>query len=140
MPLWGLIMNILSRRFFYLFAACLLILYLTPAQAQTPRYQDYFAPFPVIGGDAAEPSIGVNWKTGKVMYQSGLESIQLSFDDSTSPARVTWKHTPSLLTSLFSLDPVLFTDAKNGRTFVSQLDGGCSLTEFTDNDGQTWIL
>ncbi|MCI0604023.1 fibronectin type III domain-containing protein [bacterium] len=109
-------------------------------EAQTPRYKVYSAPFPQLGGDGAEPSIGVNGTTGKVLFQSGLETLRVTFDDATSPAQTTWVITPTLLTSLFSLDPVLFTDKATNRTFVSQLDGGCSLTEYTDNDGASWNL
>ncbi len=121
-------------------ATVLVLLLVASATAQTPRYKTYPAPFPQIGGDGAEPSIGVNGNTGKVMFQSGLETIRISFDDSTSPARTTWTLIPSLITSLFSLDPVLFTDKATNRTFVSQLDGGCSLTEYTDDDGANWTL
>jgi hypothetical protein len=40
--------------------------------------------------------------------------------------------------STVSLDPILFTDHKTGRTFESQLSGASSLTCYTDDDGATW--
>lgn len=116
----------------------LLLVSVLPASAQTPRYKNYLASFPLLGGDGAEPSLGVNWNSGNVMYQGGLETIRIQFDDSTSPATTNWEIIPTLITSLFSLDPILFTDRQTNRTLVSQLDGGCSLTEFTDDDGTKW--
>jgi len=118
----------------------LLLVMATAAWSQTPRYKNYSAPFPQLGGDGAEPSLGINWSTGNVMFQGGLETIRITFDDATSPAKTNWTLKSSLLTSLFSLDPVLFTDKKTNRTFVSQLDAGCSLTEYSDDDGNNWKL
>jgi hypothetical protein len=104
------------------------------AQAATPpTFTNYSAPAGV-GRDAGEPSIGANWNTGKVMYQAGLETLRVDF--STSPP--TWTNVGHPLTSTTSLDPILFTDHTTGRTFVSQLAGGCSLMAFTDNDGASW--
>ena len=53
------------------------------------------------------------------------------------------------MTKTKSLDPILFTDQKTGRTFVSQLDsvvppaspvliGLNSLMAYTDDDGASW--
>ena len=111
-----------------------------PIEGQTPRFKNYSATFPEMGGDAAEPSMGVNWTTGNVMFQSGLETLRISFNDSTSPAMTTWVNTEPLITSLFSLDPIMFMDPQTNRTFVSQLDAACSLTEYTEDDGESWHL
>jgi hypothetical protein len=108
--------------------------------AGPPRFQNYVAPFPQCGGDAAEPSIGVNRSTGKVMMQAGLETLQVTFDDATSPAMVQWNQVQPLTTSLLSLDPIGHVDSKTGRTFVSQLDAGCSITSYSTNDGGSWNL
>jgi len=86
---------------------------------------------------AAEPSIGVDWKTGAAMYQADLTTYRVNFDDA-SPAAATWTDVSSPLTSQTTLDPILFTDSATGRTFVSQLAGECSLTEFSDDDGANW--
>lgn len=110
------------------------------ALAQTPKYKNFAAPFPQMGGDGAEPSIGVNWNTGNVLFQSGLETLKIEFNDTTNPTTASWTNISSFLTSIFSLDPVLFTDRKTGRTFVSQLDAGCSITTYSDNDGGGWNL
>ena len=110
------------------------------AAAGEPHFQNYPAPFPKCGGDAAEPSIGVNRSTGNVMMQSGLETLRITFNDSVTPATAKWRMTQPLITSLLSLDPIGFTDATTGRTFVSQLDAACSLTTYSDDDGATWNL
>jgi hypothetical protein len=110
----------------------------TPATGTPPRYQDYVVPSTMGGNDAGEPSLGANWTTGRTMYIAGLQTFQVSFDDSTSPARATWKDVSALNTSRTSLDPILYTDHTYGRTFVSQLTGQDSLTSYTDNDGAAW--
>lgn len=104
--------------------------------ANAPAYTNFSAPAP-IGRSAAEPSIGVNRNTGNVFFQSYTETLRVNgFDDSTGNA--TWEDTAPPLTSLVSLDPILFTDPSTGRTFVSQLAAGCSLMAYTDDDGETW--
>ncbi len=108
-----------------------------PGSGAAPRFQNYVAP-PNLGNDAGEPSIGVNWNTGRVMYIAGLQTLRVTFDDTTSPARATWEDRSYTTTSITSLDPILFTDHDTGRTFVSQLFVRTSLMAFTDNDGQSW--
>lgn len=101
-------------------------------------YKVYTAP-PTLprANDAGEPSIGANWRTGNILYQSYTQTYRVTFDDSVSPATATWvaKQAPTAVTSL---DPIMFTDEQTGRTFESQLAGKLSLTEFTDDDGETW--
>jgi hypothetical protein len=87
---------------------------------------------------ADEPSIGANWNTGAVMYQSTLTTYRVKFDDTARPATASWTDVSALLTSQQTLDPILFTDPQTGRTIVSQLAGPCSLSEFSDDDGATW--
>src|SRR5712692_7935063 len=99
-------------------------------------YAVYPNPNGVSGG---EPSSGVDWKTKKVMYQAGLTTLQVSFNDCTSPATASWKDVSFITTSVVSLDAILFTDRFTNRTFVSQLTGQDSLAAFTDDDGTTWI-
>jgi len=110
-----------------------------PTVAGVPRYQNYPAPNG-LGTTAGEPSIGVDWATGKVFISSGLQALRVTFDDCSSPAKATWED-KSAPTSQTSLDNILFTD-HNGlakdRTFVSQLTGQDSLTSFTDDDGDSW--
>ena len=102
----------------------------------TPRYQNYAAP-DGLGTTAGEPSLGVNWRTGNVLFGSDLQTLRVSFDDCSSPARARWEDV-SAPTSVESLDPILFTDCKTGRTIVSQLLGPSNASSFSDNDGATW--
>jgi hypothetical protein len=89
--------------------------------------------------DAVEPSIGSSWKTGAAMYQADTTTYRVTFDDGAKPPKATWTDVSSLLTHDVTLDPILFTDPTTGRTFVSQLDLACSLSEFTDDDGASWL-
>jgi hypothetical protein len=105
-----------------------------PANGQAPSYRNYQSP-PSMGNDAGEPSIGANWKSGNLMFQAVLETLRVTFNTNASPATATWQVKNGLNTSITSLDPILFTDSKTGRTVVSQLFGTTSLSAFTDDDG-----
>lgn len=114
-----------------------------PSTATPPKYDNYAAPNG-LGTRAGEPSIGVNWRTGSVMFQAYTQTLRVSFDDRVSPAVATWLDKSATLpkcTAATSLDPILYTDAHTGRTFESQLlvnPAVNSLTCFTDDDGDTW--
>jgi hypothetical protein len=118
----------------------------TPASGQPPRFS-LFTPSAAqlatgLGTDAGEPSIGANWITGNVLFQSFLTTFRVSFDDScpTSPTS-TWVAKQSPITGTESMDPILWTDSKVGRTIVSQLILASteSLSAITDNDGDLWL-
>ena len=109
---------------------------LTPA-----GYQNYAAPNG-LGDSAGEPSIGADWKTntangGTAMFQSDTQTLKVAFDGTGSAANATWTDV-SAPNAVTSLDPILYTDSGNGRTFVSQLTGADSLAAYTDDDGTTW--
>jgi hypothetical protein len=103
--------------------------------ATSATFVNYAAP-EGIAQDAAEPTLGVNWNTGKVLYQAFLETVQVTFDDATLPATATWKDVSRPPTNIESLDPILHTDEITGRTIVSQLAPPCSIAAFTDSDGE----
>ncbi|MDQ6695133.1 MAG: S-layer homology domain-containing protein [Chloroflexota bacterium] len=103
-------------------------------QPGDPGYQNYAAPNG-LGTSAGEPSIGVNWKTGRVMFESNIQTLRVTFDITCSQAIWEDKSAP---TSATSLDPILFTDSITGRTFVHQLTGNGGLSSYTDNDGDTY--
>jgi hypothetical protein len=105
----------------------------TTLSGEDPRAAD------ALGHDAGEPSIGVNHKTGKVMYQAVLQTIQATFDDKSVPAKVTFKDVTNPVEGVDTLDPILFTDSVTGRTFVSQLAPPCSISSFTDTDGEPTV-
>lgn len=87
---------------------------------------------------AGEPTLGVSWKSGAVMYVNGTRVYKVSgFNHSTR--RSTWTDvTPP--GSIVSLDPILFADHRTSRTFVSQLTVDCSYLAFTDDDGSNWTV
>lgn len=103
------------------------------ARGPAPTFVNYHEPGEEEGG--GEPTLGVNWKTGTVLYQSNLRTMAITFD---ARDRARWEERSFILESSFSLDPILYTDPVSGRTFVSQLAAACSLMSFTDDDGKTW--
>lgn len=120
--------------------------------AEPVSYAVHQAPSP-FGRTAGEPSCGVNWNSNRVMFISRTQTLRITLDDCTSPARDTWEDKSYLTTSIISGDPILFTDNATGRTFVSQLlavglgtPAGVipiltkqSLMAFTDDDGENWL-
>jgi hypothetical protein len=108
------------------------------SQAATPpSFTTFVAPAP-LGRGAAEPSIGVNWSNGTVMYLAGLETLRVTnLNDATGAA--TWTDVSPLSSVAGTLDPILFLDFRTNRTFVSQLQADCSVLSFTDDDGAHWV-
>jgi hypothetical protein len=93
-----------------------------------------------MGRNAGEPSIGNNWNTGVTAFQSGLETLFVTFND-TCPATgqsSLWvnRQGPTLL--VIDSDPIGFTDHQTGRTFAGSLTllspDTCKIS-FTDSDG-----
>jgi len=109
-----------------------------------------------LGDNAGEPSIGVDWapkvaslrndanKTntgGVTFFQSGPNTLRVSFDDRTSPATATWEDKSAATVQQFVLsDPIGFVDRQTGRVFSLDLIGGegNSLAAFSDDDGNSW--
>ena len=113
-----------------------------PASGLPPRFQVHTAPS-ALGNDAAEPSVGHNRFTQRAMFISYTQALRMSFrENDPQPLPVacdaTWEDKSGTLTTLNTLDPILFTDEATGRTFNSQLSGANSLFEFTDDDGENW--
>jgi LPXTG-motif cell wall-anchored protein len=131
-----------SRRAAAALAALALVAAAAPASAQvsTPTadsatFVNYTAP-DEIARDAGEPTLGVNWNTGKVLFQAIVETDQVTFDDTVFPATASWKDVSRPPTNITSFDPILETDPTTGRTLVSQLAPPCSIAAFTDSDGE----
>jgi PKD repeat protein len=121
-----------------------------------PRYYSYAAP-KAVGENAGEPSIGYNLISHKAMFIAGLQTLLVTFPQDIMPAGsvpeagdAIWKDVSNVVTKTKSLDPILFTDQKTGRTWVSQLNsivppaspvliGLNSLMAYTDDDGANWI-
>ncbi|MDX6404206.1 MAG: hypothetical protein QOH70_1661 [Blastocatellia bacterium] len=95
-----------------------------------------------------EPSIGVNWKTGNVMFAGGgtLKTFRINnFNDQVSPPSATWTNVSGnqhIATSpRAAADPILFVDPQTGRTFADQLEGltPFSTLEYSDDDGNIFV-
>jgi hypothetical protein len=115
------------------------------ASLENPVTFTNYIPPAGMGTDAGEPSIGVNWETGNVMFVAGIDVLRIGLNESVSPPTATWTDV-SPPNSLTTFDPILFTDPTTGRTVASQLissllvpGGGCSLAATTDDDGETWV-
>jgi hypothetical protein len=100
------------------------------------QFRAYAAPAP-MGTGAGEPSLGM-LNSGRAMFLSSLETLRVTFDES-NPASASWEDKSDLTTSTISFDPILFTDSRTNRTFVSQLlPTKISLMSYTDDEGETW--
>lgn len=104
-----------------------------------PRFFNYADPG---GHEWGEPTLGVNFKSGKVMFVSATDTLRVTFDDSSSPAKALWEDRTFPYTGLVTWDPILFTDRATGRTYVSQLQFPTkqSTTAYTDDDGESWMV
>lgn len=99
-----------------------------------------------VGGSAGEPSIGVGRLgaghiANAAMYIAGLEVLRMTTDECLSDSRQEtdgWVDKTAPQSGAASLDPILFTDFRTGRTFASQLGPKCSLMVFSDDDGEAW--
>ncbi len=95
-----------------------------------------------------EPSIGVNWKTGNVMFAGGgtLKTFRINnFNDQAATPSATWTNVSGnqhIATSpRAAADPILFTDPRTGRTFAGQEEGltPFATVEYTDDDGNIFV-
>lgn len=109
---------------------------LITSAGQQPNSVEY------LGRSAGEPSVGNNWKTGVTSYQSDLQTLFVTFDDSC-PANgqtSTWVNRQAPTSQAVNSDPIGFTDPQTGRTFAGELtllSPSCK-TSFTDDDGLHW--
>ena len=123
----------------------------TPVIPNAARFQEYIptdangAPSASLGLIAGEPTIGVNTqvnanKGGDLFYQALYEILRIRFDDTTSPAKATWefKDAPNGISNKATTDPIFLADPTTGRLWATQLAGGDSLTDISDDNGETW--
>ncbi len=105
------------------------------ALSGTPTFTNLAAPSTLFGSDnAGEPSLGVNGRTGALMYQAGTSTFKVVVNAAGVP---TWSDvTPP--NSVINIDPILATDRVAGRTFAGGLAGECSVLAYSDNDGGSW--
>jgi hypothetical protein len=123
----------------------------TPVIPNAARFQEYTpteangAPSASLGLIAGEPTMGVNRlvnaaKGGDLFYQALYEILRIRFDDTTSPAKATWefKDAPNGISNKATTDPFFRADPTTGRLWAMQLAGGDSLTDISDDNGETW--
>ena len=92
-----------------------------------------------IGDSCGEPTLGVDRKTGAVLYQCGLQTLRVTAFDKKGPGSATWTDVTGGAEGYQTSDPILYMDPTTNRTWVNQLElQGCSLQAFTDNDGTSW--
>ncbi|HJT46110.1 MAG TPA: hypothetical protein VJ721_07540 [Chthoniobacterales bacterium] len=100
-----------------------------------------------LGRGAGEPSIGANWVTGVVNFQSDLQTEFITFNDScdlTSPKAI-WLDRRAPTSQFIDSDPIGFTDHTSGtanRVFASELTLVSPDTvkiSHSDDDGVTWV-
>jgi hypothetical protein len=74
-------------------------------------------------------------------FQSGNNTLRVSFDDRTTPSTALWEDKSAPTVQQFVLsDPIGFVDRQTGRVFSLDLLGGegNSLAAFSDDDGNSW--
>lgn len=105
------------------------------AKSTRPAFVSYQAPGG-MGDDAGEPTLGVDPRTGAVLFQSGSRVLRVT--DFKGKGKATWQDRTPVLPGLYTLDPILETDTRTGRTWTSQLDLYCSRMAYTDDAGTSW--
>jgi len=93
------------------------------------------------GHGAGEPSVGIDWNTGKAFIEAGNHTLRVTFNDSVIGYGVLEdKRSPF---ARVSLDPIMFVDDGHfggpNRVFSSQLNLVTSELSFTDDDGNNWL-
>ncbi len=114
----------------------------TFGQSGAPVWQEDPAPSGLTGANqAGEPTIGIPWDSGAVMYMANEHVFRITYTENGS---TTWELvTPDLAGGLVgggipNLDPMLHSDPITGRTWAGGLLTACSLMYYTDDDGETW--
>jgi hypothetical protein len=108
-----------------------------------PTFVNYTPPVSVSTRteDAAEPTMGVDLRTNKAYMLYHFDVLETSFDDSTTPARATWRNLGTGGASA-SADPFMTMDqhrlpdgSANSRIWIAQLLAASSYIAFNDNAG-----
>ena len=104
-----------------------------------------------LGRNAGEPSVGSNWATGVANFQSGLQTLFISFDDACPPngASALWVNRAAPTSVAIDSDPIGFTDrgftdalGPHSRVFAGELtllSPNTVKISYTDDDGVTWV-
>ncbi len=111
-----------------------------PTAPGTPRYQVFVAPSPDADVGNGEFNIGFNPHTGRIMTMNSGPVWRITPPEIQNPAlpeccEGLWENKSSTVANI-GLDPILWTDQKSGRTFVSNSTVGANAVyAYTDSDG-----
>jgi hypothetical protein len=116
-----------------------------PTVAGNPRYQTLFPPkgSGAESGDG-EMNIGFNPATGRFMLNNIGPVWRVTPPEVASPGtpeccNALWEDRSSRIADA-GVDPILWTDQKTGRTFVSNFTASPNaLYGYSDNDGDVWV-
>lgn len=113
-----------------------------------PTFVNYTPPASVSTrtNDAAEPTMGVDLGTNKAYMLYRYDVLETSFDDSTTPARATWRNlgtggAPATADPFLTMDQHRLPDGSvNSRVWIAQLLAASSYMAFNDGAGtsSTW--
>jgi PKD repeat protein len=104
-----------------------------------------------LGRNAGEPSVGSNWATGVANFQSGLQTLFITFDDSCPASGLPsiWVNRAAPTSVAVDSDPIGFTDrgftdvlGMHSRVFAGELtllSPDTVKISHTDDDGVTWV-
>jgi PKD repeat protein len=116
-----------------------------PTAPGVPRYQNFFAPDNTSAQSSeGEFNIGYNPKTGRIMNMNLGPVWRITPPELLTPPKPEcceglWEDKDNPATNI-GVDPILWTDQKSGRTFVSNSTAGANAVYgFSDNDGDTWV-
>ncbi|MFL6585212.1 MAG: PKD domain-containing protein [Chthoniobacterales bacterium] len=117
----------------------------TTEAGQQPNSVEY------LGRNAGEPSVGSNWATGVANFQSGLQTLFITFDESCplSGLSANWVNRAAPTSVAVDSDPIGFTDrsftdtlGKHSRVFAGELtllSPNTVKISYSDDDGSTWV-
>ena len=116
-----------------------------PTVAGDPRYQTFFPPkgSGAESGDG-EMNIGFNPATGRFMLNNIGPVWRVTPPETVTPGtpeccNALWEDRSSKIADT-GVDPILWTDQKTGRTFVSNFTASPNaLYAYTDNDGDLYV-
>src|SRR5436190_5129545 len=105
-----------------------------------------------MGRNGGEPSVGSNWATGLANFQSDLQTLFITFNDScpVGGQAAVWVNRAAPSSVVVDSDPIGFTDrgftdalgALHSRVFAAELtllSPNTVKISHTDDDGVTWI-
>ena len=112
-----------------------------------PTFRSYHGPYsaPDLRGNytkaaaSGEPSIGLNAKTGALLFMSNKNTYRVTGFDPKKDEVATWTDVTDPVIGAQTSDPILYTDPVTNRAFANQLElQGGSLQAYTDDDGAHW--